>query len=173
VLDADWANMLQEELIAVVVAAGLTPSKTNRAQVRDALAVLYFNSTTSVASTAEAQSLTANNKVITPLRLSEAFKGANQSLAASGYQKLPGGLILQWGTFTSNASNTTGTPQLIALPITFPNAIVYAAPSHDGGNSGGVEDSSIDFATAGKTTTSQLGIYSNYTGILKFIAIGY
>ena len=29
--------------------------------------------------------------------LGDAFKGANQSLSGNGYQKLPGGLIIQWG----------------------------------------------------------------------------
>ena len=38
-LTADWANMVQEELLAVVADAGLTPSKTNRAQLLAALNV--------------------------------------------------------------------------------------------------------------------------------------
>lgn len=36
-----WLNMIQEELRAVVVAAGLTPSKTVFTQVRDAIASMY------------------------------------------------------------------------------------------------------------------------------------
>jgi len=42
VVDADWANMVQEELYAIVLAAGLTPSKTVRTQVRDGIAALYL-----------------------------------------------------------------------------------------------------------------------------------
>lgn len=38
---ASWLNMLQEELRAVVVAAGLTPSKTTYTQVRDAIKAMY------------------------------------------------------------------------------------------------------------------------------------
>ncbi|WP_147309824.1 hypothetical protein [Paraburkholderia sp. BL6669N2] len=34
---ASWFNMIQEELRAIVVAAGLTPSKTTYTQVRDAI----------------------------------------------------------------------------------------------------------------------------------------
>ena len=41
ILDADWLNMIQQELINVVVAAGLTPSKTTYTQVRDAVAQMY------------------------------------------------------------------------------------------------------------------------------------
>lgn len=40
VLPADFVNMLQEELMAPVLAAGLTPSKTNRSQVLAALTAL-------------------------------------------------------------------------------------------------------------------------------------
>ena len=47
-----------------------------------------------------------------------AFLGANQSLASSGYQKLPGGLILQWGTLTTSASADSP----ITFPIAFPTA---------------------------------------------------
>lgn len=36
-VDADWLNMLQTELINVVAAGGLTPSKTTYTQVRDAI----------------------------------------------------------------------------------------------------------------------------------------
>jgi hypothetical protein len=36
-----WLNMIQEELRAVVVAAGLTPSKTTYTQLRDAIKSLY------------------------------------------------------------------------------------------------------------------------------------
>jgi len=36
-----WLNMIQEELRAVVVAAGLTPSKTVYTQLRDAIASMY------------------------------------------------------------------------------------------------------------------------------------
>lgn len=74
-----------------------------------------------VASTAEARAQTNNTKKITPLRLAEAFQGTNQSLTGNGYQKLPGGLIFQWGT---NAIGTSATP--IVLPITFPNAALGA-----------------------------------------------
>lgn len=50
------------------------------------------------------------------------FTGSNQSLASSGYQKLPGGLIIQWGSFTSN----TDTGQTVNFPISFPTACVGA-----------------------------------------------
>ena len=53
-----------------------------------------------------------------------AFTGANQSLAANGYQKLPGGLIIQWGKTTALAtgSSPTSSTQTVTMPIAFPNS---------------------------------------------------
>lgn len=50
------------------------------------------------------------------------FTGANQSIASNGYQKLPGGLIIQWGTVslsTSVAKNWSSTT--IVFPTAFSN----------------------------------------------------
>lgn len=46
------------------------------------------------------------------------------SLAATGYQKLPSGLIIQWGTTLVPANNVVGT---ITLPIAMPNVILSAS----------------------------------------------
>lgn len=46
------------------------------------------------------------------------FTGANQSLATPGYQRLPGGLILQFG-FVSGFSGYT-----ITLPFAFPTGVL-------------------------------------------------
>ena len=37
VVSADWLNMIQEELMALVLAAGIAPSKVTRTQVRDSI----------------------------------------------------------------------------------------------------------------------------------------
>lgn len=44
------------------------------------------------------------------------FQGANQSLATSGYQIFPGGLIIQWGR-----AFLTANPATVTFPITYPN----------------------------------------------------
>lgn len=51
------------------------------------------------------------------------------SLGASGYQKLPGGLIIQWGT--SGAITTTAAVP-VTFPITFPTACVNVQVSWQG-----------------------------------------
>jgi hypothetical protein len=77
-----------------------------------------------VASTAEAQALISNVVAISPLRLKEAFQGTNQSLADSGYQKLPGGLIIQWGKAVGVAIG--GTAGGVTFPLAFPNLCAAA-----------------------------------------------
>ena len=51
-----------------------------------------------------------------------------QSLGSSGYQKLPNGLILQWGTYTS----ATDDNQTISFPIAFTTACYVAITSIPG-----------------------------------------
>lgn len=75
------------------------------------------------ASNAEAQAQSVTNKYISPATLAAAFQAANQSLSASGYQKLPGGLILQWGNTTSSASADS----TVTLPVAFPTLNVCVA----------------------------------------------
>ena len=45
-----------------------------------------------------------------------AFQGANQLLAGSGYQKLPGGMILQWGSVGAHVGTA-----VVTFPVAFPN----------------------------------------------------
>lgn len=55
------------------------------------------------------------------------FKGSGPflaNLAPSGWQKLPSGLIMQWGTVNSGASGAVG----IAFPATFPNVCLGVFP---------------------------------------------
>jgi hypothetical protein len=122
---------------------------------------------TTVASTAQAQALTSNTTLITPLRLAEAFKGANQSLTSAGFQKLPGGLIIQWGQSATSA----GTGTLVSLPVTFPNAIFIAlATDRADTSASSLEKTSI--GTAG-FTTSGFNIISEIASSAFWVAIGY
>jgi hypothetical protein len=102
------------------------------------------------------------------------FTGANQDLQGTeGYQKLPGGLILQWGTYTSPAIKLTwGSPATITLPLAFPNRLLFATISDDGHAINGTELAQMDL-TSGNTTLSQLSIYITYVGKAQWYAIGY
>jgi hypothetical protein len=52
-----------------------------------------------------------------------------QGLAANGWQRLPSGLILQWGQATTSASG----PQTVTFPVVFPAACLTAIVSASGG----------------------------------------
>ena len=72
-----------------------------------------------LATSAEAQDLTDALKALTPATLAAALQGANQSIGTNGYQKLPGGLILQWGQAGTNGTGDTA----VTFPIAFPNGV--------------------------------------------------
>ncbi len=72
-----------------------------------------------LATSAEAQALTDALKALTPATLAAALQGANQSIGTNGYQKLPGGLIMQWGQADTNGTGDTA----VTFPIAFPTGV--------------------------------------------------
>lgn len=65
--------------------------------------------------------------------MSEVLRGiTNKNISAQGYQELPGGLIIQWGSFTgtvTSGAGTTNTPmyqgtQNVTLPKPFPTGVL-------------------------------------------------
>lgn len=95
------------------------------------------------------------------------MSGFGASKASSGYQKLPSGLIIQWGNGVSNASgNITFT-----FPIAFPTMFLTASSITTGGGIVG------SIASSGPSNMSVV-TYSTTTGAaatggLYYIAIGY
>ena len=71
---------------------------------------------TTVATALQSQQQTSNAVLLTPQRLADAFLGTNSNKADTGYLKLPGGVILQWG-----ANSALATSGNIVYPIPFPN----------------------------------------------------
>lgn len=104
----------------------ITGTDTTRAVHPAGLASLTATETRSglieLATVAEAQAMSDAVRALSPARLASAFGGANQSLATSGYQKLPSGLIIQWGPIAAGATNIT-------FPIAFPTACTFAIAS--------------------------------------------
>ena len=100
------------------------------------------------------------------------LKDAGSSMAGNGYQKLPSGLIIQWGTTTA-ASAASGTSTTTTLPIAFITNCVTALAT----NTGAVGGNST-YNTTAKTVSSftvERGNSSNIeTGLdFNWIAIGY
>ncbi|WP_242183069.1 hypothetical protein [Sphingomonas sp. CARO-RG-8B-R24-01] len=66
IITPDWFNMIQEELVAIVVAAGISPSKSDRAQVLAAVRSLIASGGISFASDAEAIAGVLTGKALSP-----------------------------------------------------------------------------------------------------------
>lgn len=122
-----WFHMITEEIRALIVAAGLTPSYTDIGQLLQAL----------------------------PGALASRPEMA-RSLAVPGYQKLPGGLILQWGRVSAPIDSTT----TITLPIAFPSTFagVLVTPVDNIGNL-----ASSPFSTAKPLSLSTFSLRSYYS----------
>ena len=106
----------------------------------------------------------AVNKDYADLKVALAdFTGANQSLASSGYQKLPGGLILQWGEI---AGTTAGVS--VTYPIAFPNVVLKNMVSNRSGASNTNVASSSVGTNTGFTAYTSVGTIS-----VTWFAIGY
>ena len=90
----------------------LSSTKANNLSVVDSPTIdLSYNSITGT--------LSAN--VTTSYLISSNFTGTNQSLTTSGFQKLPGGLIIQWGR-VSYADIGISLQIPVTFPISFPTS---------------------------------------------------
>lgn len=81
------------------------------------------------------------------------------STAANGYQKLPSGVIIQWG---SQSTATGGTA--VTWPIAFPTACLTVV---------GTSTSSAGIVQITPISTTGATMYSNVANIVRWIAIGY
>lgn len=125
-----WFHMITEELRAVIAAAALTPAHGTLNQLLQAL----------------------------PAALASRPEMA-RSIVANGYQKLPGGLILQWGTFTGSS---------VAFPMTFPTAARQVMTQMN--SNGGTTPTDTTFYIT-SLTTSGFNWGSSTGG--RFFAIGH
>lgn len=164
--DADGAGELTSGAI-VAVEEGSTNVDSQWMLTTDGVITIGTTSLTFVrqsagtfASNAEAQAFSVTNKPISPATLAQALKGANQSLATNGYQKLPGGLILQWGNISFIASATA----TVTLPIAFPTSIMQTMALSPNASTPitttGGSNTSVSFAinAAGTTTAAYLSL---------------
>lgn len=113
---------------------------------------------TTIATTAQAQGLSNNSTLLTPLRLAEAFQGSNKTFTTNNmFQKLPGGMYIQGGF------GQPGTDVVQPFLVAFPTAMVgiALAPTASGG---------VFFSTFSTTSfTSTTGVGQTF----RWIAIGY
>ena len=126
-----------------------------------------------LATVAEAQAMSDAVRALSPARLASAFGGANQSLGTSGYQKLPSGLIIQWGT-----AAVAATGSYVSLPIAFPSAFTAVMTSMSASSAPGVvANNNVGVQSQPDNLTRFVArCYQDSTGVAKTvtcIAIGY
>lgn len=121
-----------------------------------------------IATQAEALAGTDDERIMTALKVMKLFTDTGrQSLASPGYQKFPGGLILQWGKQSCGAGATVA----ITLPVAFPTANVlscahFIASTQTGANC---------YTTTNTPTVTGFNIvqWANNTQNIGWFAIGY
>ncbi|WP_303905613.1 gp53-like domain-containing protein [Thiohalomonas denitrificans] len=117
-----WFYKIGEELRSIITAAGITPSDDDLGQLLAALSGLGLSQATDtfkgiieLATALEVQGGTDDQRAITPAGLASFDK----SHTVPGHQVLPGGLILQWGSFSHNINSSQLTSTLVTFPIAF------------------------------------------------------
>lgn len=93
----------------------------------------------------------------------------NQSKTANGWQKLPGGLILQWGTVSGYSSYT------VNFPIAFPNAVFQVVANTDNPTTG-TNGHFVEVASLTKSSFVAYCFINNTTldpRAIRYIAVGY
>lgn len=168
-LDAEWFNLVQEEVCSVIEAAGIPLDGDSRTQLLQSLQGLGLRSATAgqtgvveLATSAETASLADVERAVTPAGLGSLF---GRSLAAAGYQRLPGGLIVQWASL--NVANGTA----ITFPIAFPTAFLAITFGDYAGSGGQVyAQGAQDPSATGFVFRSTLTSGSDYA---YYIALGY
>ena len=121
-------------------------------------------STVKIATTAQVSAGTDNTTAVSPAKLKELYT-AGSAKTQNGYQKLPSGVIIQWGMVADNVTNVT-------FPVVFPTSCASLQITLGAGADAYVEASAIkslsnvgfSFA-AGFQPTGNLQVY--------FLAIGY
>ena len=114
-----------------------------------------------LATNAETITGTDTSRAVTPAGVAAVvgglFDGSDQLLAQNGYQKFPGGLIIQWGRNSGGTYN---------FPIPFPNAALSASAVGD------QQSSSPDHLSFTILSNSQFKIHTDYSNH-TWIAIGH
>ncbi|HCR9761237.1 TPA: hypothetical protein OPR07_004500 [Citrobacter koseri] len=91
------------------------------------------------------------------------------SKSVVGYQKLPSGLIMQWASADSTASQISGS---VSLPTSFPAGIALAILG-DRVEDGGVSALNLAWDRPGSTKSSVAWVSSAPPGAFNVFAIGY
>lgn len=155
-----WANAIQEEIVSVILSAGLSLNKTTNAQLLAAIQGMIAASeppaasetvagVLQIATTAIAQAMLNETMAVTPKRLADALRlRVGHTFTGSDWTPIAGGLlILQWG---STGAISAGGSKAVTLPIAYPSAHMVAFAIESGASA---STASADIATGLKTLT--------------------
>jgi hypothetical protein len=106
---------------------------------------------------------TAASNTSTTQIATTAFANPGSSLVSGGYQKLPSGMIMQWGSISATTSGATFT-----FPIAFPTGCLYVVANNAAGASSAV------VVSVGSPSATTVSVYSE-TGTVaaNILAIGH
>lgn len=120
-----------------------------------------------IATRAMAQAWEDDSSALTPAKLADAFMGNNQLKADNGYQKLPGGVIIQWGRASVAVAGVGTVTYPVAFPSTAFSVIVSAFNSDTTGEGANViSHSRTSFQFVHLSNNSQSA------GSIRWFAIG-
>lgn len=156
--DASWCNHVQEELARVIEASGLALDDNNMAQLLAALS-----------RTGVFQTPAANDDSTRAATTAFVRNTSPASLLANGWQKLPSGLVIQWGTGSVSAQATA----TFSFPIAFPSAALAIVVSK-GSSISTTQDYAIGANALSETQYRVTNSSPGPTGVqgFNFIAIG-
>ena len=113
-----------------------------------------------IATTAQVSAGTDNTTAVSPAKLKELYT-AGSAKTQNGYQKLPSGVILQWGMVTSGNNEVSAT-----FPVAFPTSCANLQITGGGGSV------IISVSNTGFTAESVIQGFGNAI-VLYYVAIGY
>ena len=136
-----------------------------------------------ISTTAQVTAGTDNTTAISPSKLREIFY-TGFSKSQNGYQKFPGGLIIQWGSVLfaglPNAPLSSGSDTQVYFPIVFPNNcfVISVNGSGDVGDEGVESSHSYHNKTKSGFVHRAIRLQGNHgdgteKGTASWIAIGY
>ena len=134
-----------------------------------------------IATQTEVDAGTDDTKIVTSKKLKALFAGSNVNFGVNGYEKLPNGLIRQWGWSAIPAIPSgigSSVEQTINFPITFPNSClsVNITGTADSGDDGLEALNSAAYRDRNKVIVRSyrmVGTYNGTPGSVCWQAIGY
>ena len=125
-----------------------------------------------ISTTAQVSAGTDNTTAVSPAKLKELYT-AGASKTQNGYQKLPSGVIIQWGMVADSPQVTN-----VTFPVAFPTGCASLQITRGGGTGEGVGGSegsgaSVIISMSKTVFTADSVVWSSDKSIVYYVAIGY